>query len=45
MQSDYFKFIKHFYGELIHTNHNSACFINIDLIVMKVIPQPAHYWK
>ena len=42
MQSVYFKFLKPFYGELMHTNHNSVCLINIDLIIMKVIPQPAH---
>ena len=32
MQSVYFKFLKHIHGELIHTNHNSVCLINIDLI-------------
>ena len=42
MQSVYFKFLKHFYGELRNTDHNSVCLINIDLIIMKVIPQPAH---
>ena len=26
----------------MHTNHNSVCLININLIIMKVIPQPAH---
>ena len=29
----------------LYYNHNSVCLINIDLIIMKVIPQPAHYWK
>ena len=42
MQSVYFKFLKHFYGELMRTNHNSVCLININLIIMKVIRQPAH---
>ena len=41
MQTVYFKFLKHFYGELMHTNHNSVYFININIIIMKVIPQPA----
>ena len=45
MQSVYFKFLKHFYGELMHINHNYVCLINIDLIIMKVISQAAHYWK
>ena len=35
--------MKHIYGKIMHTNHNSVCFIDIDLIIMKVIPQPAHY--
>ena len=26
----------------MHTNNNSVCLININLIIMKVIPQPAH---
>ena len=34
---------EHICGELIHTNHNSVCLINIDLIIMKIIPQLAHY--
>ena len=31
--------------ELMHTNYNSVWLINIDLIILKVIPQPAHYLK
>ena len=31
MQSVYFKFLKYFYGELMHTNHDSVCLININL--------------
>ena len=42
MQSVYFKFLKHFYGELIHIIL-IVLLIDIDLIIMKVIPQPAHY--
>ena len=34
MQSVYFKFLNHFYGELMHTNHNSVCLNNIDLIII-----------
>ena len=34
MLSVYFKFLKHFYGELMPTNHNSVCHINIDLIII-----------
>ena len=26
----------------MHTNHNSVCLIDINLVIMKVIPQPAH---
>ena len=37
------KFLKHIYGELIHTNHNSVCRINIDLIIMKAISQAAQW--
>ena len=44
-KSVYFEFIKHIYGELIHTNQNSVCLIYINLIIMKVILQTAHYWK
>ena len=33
MQSVYFEFLKHFYGELMYTKHNSVCLINIDLII------------
>ena len=29
----------------MHTNYNSVWLINIDLIILKVIPQPAHYLK
>ena len=39
----HFKFLKHIYGELIHTNQNSFCLINNYLIILKVIPQSAHY--